>query len=111
MKSESKYIFSKGDFTRSDFSIKFKNEIGNFYLPIELIQITYKEKLESQITYGIEEAKDIGRKKAEEELQNEINNTNVLQKYENAYVNSNSVTIELTYEVLENIGTKEKIVF
>ena len=46
-----------------------------------------------------------------EELQNEINNTNVLQKYENAYVNSNSVTIELTYEVLENIGTKEKIVF
>lgn len=84
---------------------------SNFYLPIELIQITYKEKLESQITYGIEEAKDIGRKKAEEELQNEINNTNVLQKYENAYVNSNSVTIELTYEVLENIGTKEKIVF
>lgn len=30
MKSESKYIFSKGDFTRSDFSIKFKNESGNF---------------------------------------------------------------------------------
>ena len=100
--------FEKYDTIETEKKLKI---FSNFYLPIELIQITYKEKLESQITYGIEEAKDIGRKKAEEELQNEINNTNVLQKYENAYVNSNSVTIELTYEVLENIGTKEKIVF
>ena len=100
--------FEKYDTIETEKKLKI---FSNFYLPIELIQITYKEKLESQITYGIEEAKNIGRKKAEEELQNEINNTNVLQKYENAYVNSNSVTIELTYEVLENIGTKEKIVF
>ena len=100
--------FEKYDTIETEKKLKI---FSNFYLPIELIQITYKEKLESQITYGIEEAKDIGRKKAEEELQNEINNTNVLQKYENAYVNSNSVTIELTYELLENIGTKEKIVF
>ena len=41
MKSESKYIFSKGDFTRSDFSIKFKNESGNFYLPIEKVKELY----------------------------------------------------------------------
>ena len=41
MKSETKYIFSKGDLTRQDFSIKYKNEIGNFYLPIEKVKEIY----------------------------------------------------------------------
>lgn len=41
MKSESKYIFSKGDLSRQDFSIKYKNEKGNFYLPIEKIKEIY----------------------------------------------------------------------
>lgn len=41
MKAESKYIFSTGDLTRKDFSIKYKNEKGNFYLPIEKIKELY----------------------------------------------------------------------
>ena len=41
MKSESKYIFSKGDLTREDFSIKYKNSNGNYYLPIEKIKELY----------------------------------------------------------------------
>lgn len=41
MKSETKYIFSKGDLTREDFSIKYKNDKGNFYLPIEKIKELY----------------------------------------------------------------------
>ena len=41
MKSESKYIFSTGDFTRNDFSIKFKNDKGNVYLPIEKVKELY----------------------------------------------------------------------
>lgn len=41
MKEESKYIFSKGNMTREDFSIKYKNEKGNFYLPIEKIKELY----------------------------------------------------------------------
>lgn len=41
MKEECKYIFSKGDLTRQDFSIKFKNEKGNFYLPIQKIKELY----------------------------------------------------------------------
>lgn len=41
MKSETKYIFSKGDLTRQDFSIKYKNETGNYYLPIEKIKEIY----------------------------------------------------------------------
>lgn len=41
MKEESKYIFSKGDLSREDFSIKYKNEKGNFYLPIQKIKELY----------------------------------------------------------------------
>lgn len=41
MKSETKYIFSKGDLSRQDFSIKYKNDKGNFYLPIEKIRELY----------------------------------------------------------------------
>ena len=41
MKSESKYIFSKGDLNRNDYSIKYKNEKGNFYLPIEKVKELY----------------------------------------------------------------------
>ena len=29
MKEESKYIFSKGDLSRKDFSIQFRNDKGN----------------------------------------------------------------------------------
>lgn len=41
MKSESKYIFTTGDLTRNDYSIKYKNEKGNFYLPIEKVKELY----------------------------------------------------------------------
>ncbi len=41
MKTESKYIFSKGDLSRKDYSIKYKNETGNFYLPIEKVKEIY----------------------------------------------------------------------
>ena len=41
MKEESKYIFSKGDMKREDFSIKFRNDKGNFYLPIEKVKELY----------------------------------------------------------------------
>lgn len=35
MKEETRYIFSKGELNRKDFSIRFRNEKGNMYLPIK----------------------------------------------------------------------------
>ncbi len=35
MKEHTRYIFSIGELSRKDFSIQFKNEKGNFYLPIK----------------------------------------------------------------------------
>lgn len=41
MKNTTKYIFSSGELLREDSSIKFKNEKGNFYLPLENIREIY----------------------------------------------------------------------
>ena len=74
--------------------------------------ITNTEKIEEKITYGIEEAKQIGIDKASEKIEQKLpNKENILQKYENSYAGEDYVDVEVTYEVLENIGTKEKIVF
>ena len=101
--------FEKYDTIESCNQIKI---FSKFYLPIELIKITNTEKVEEQITYGIEEAKQIAIDKTCEKIEKELhNNPEVLQKYIDAYVNIDYVEAEVTYEVLENIGTKEKIVF
>lgn len=85
---------------------------SNFYLPIELVKITNYEKTQNEITYGIEEAKAIGVKKASEKIEEQLESKeNILQKYENFYAYEGYVEVEVIYEVLENIGTKEKIVF
>ena len=85
---------------------------SNFYLPIELIKIKNSEVIENQITYGTEEAKQIAIEKASQEIEKEVEaNDEVLQKYINTYAENGYVEAEVTYEVLENIGTKEKIVF
>ena len=41
MKEDTKYIFSNGELERKDFSIKYKNENGNFYLPVENMKEIY----------------------------------------------------------------------
>ena len=46
------------------------------------------------------------------DLEKEIENKqNILNKNVNVYQNEDSIDVYVTYEVLENIGTKEKIVF
>ena len=96
-------------------TIETENKIklfSNFYLPISVIKTTYQEYEEMQKTYSIEEAKNIGIQEIEEELEKEIENKeNIVNKNINTYENENSIDIFVTYEVLENIGTNEKIVF
>ena len=85
---------------------------SNFYLPIELIKITNTEVNITDITYTLEEAKNIGIEKAKQELNNKIENLdNILSIEINDSQTSEYIEVEVTYEMLENIGTKEKIVF
>lgn len=85
---------------------------SNFYFPMEFTKTTYKERTKKQVIYTEEEAKQILITKLEEELKKQIQEE---EKIVNTQINSKledeTVQVELIYEVLENIGTKEKILF
>ena len=90
---------------------KFKI-FSDFYLPISLIKITNKEQKEEQKNYTIDEAKNLGIEQLQEELDNEIEDKEkIVNKIINTYEKEDGIEIYITYEVLENIGTNEKIVF
>lgn len=90
---------------------KFKI-FSDFYLPISLIKTTNKEVKEEQKNYEIEEAKNLGIEQLQAELNNEIENKDkIVNKIINTYEKEDGVEVYVTYEVLEDIGTNEKIVF
>lgn len=85
---------------------------SDFYLPIEVSKITNYEVKEEPIEYSIEEAKQIAQQKAKEILDGQIaKKENILNTYINYKQTDNVIEAEVIYEVLEEIGTKEKIVF
>lgn len=85
---------------------------SNFYLPIEIEKNLYKEVNLEEIQYEKEEAVQILTEKLENELSTEIQNTqNIVNKQVNEYQQDGYVEVEVIYEVLENIGTKEKLIF
>ena len=85
---------------------------SDFYLPIEITKITNKELIEEELTYSKEEAKQIAVEKAKKLLDEKIEDK---EKLVNTYINYNEteeyIEAQVIYEVLEEIGTKEKIVF
>lgn len=90
---------------------KFKI-FSDFYLPISLVKITNKEIKEEQKNYNEEQAKDLGIEQLQEELDNEIEDkSKVVNKIINTYEKEDGIEVYVTYEVLEDIGTNEKIVF
>ena len=124
-KEENKYKIKINNFeinlskTLSKFEIydtidtenKFKI-FSNFYLPISLIKTTNKEVIENKKIYTIEEAKNIGIQELQEELDNEIEDKEkIVNKIINTYEKEDGIEVNVTYEVLENIGTEEKIIF
>jgi hypothetical protein len=85
---------------------------SDFYLPIAIEKTTYKEQKEKNITYTPEEAKNIGIVQLQKELDEEIENKeNIVNRNINFYERPEAVEVYVTYEVLENVGTEEKIVF
>ena len=91
-------------------TIKKLKITSNFYLPLEIIVNDNFEKQKIAVEYDKNEAKEIGIKKLKEKLEQEIQDKNSIS---NIYINADEtdeyVEVEVIYEVLENIGTKEKI--
>ena len=91
-------------------TIKKLKITSNFYLPIEIIVNENYEKHENQVTYDKNEAKEIGIKDLKSKLNNTIQNKeNVSNIYINTEETDEYIEVEVIYEVLESIGTKEKI--
>ena len=111
-----KINFPKG-VSKFEFYDTIENEnkiklFSNFYLPISVVKTTCQQYEEIEKTYSVEEAKSLGIQEIEEELEKQIENKeNIVNKNINTYEHENSIDIYVTYEVLETIGTNEKIVF
>lgn len=85
---------------------------SNFYLPIEWKKTTNYEYEQKEVTYTEEELISMTVPSIEEELKKEILDTNnILNKQVNTYKNEGFIEVEVIYEVIEKIGTEEKIIF
>lgn len=94
-----------------DSEKKFKL-FSDLYLPISLVKTTNIEKENVIVMYDTNQAKDIGIKELEKILDEKIvNKDKIVNKNINTREDIDGIEISVTYEVLENIGTNEKIVF
>lgn len=85
---------------------------SNFYIPVELIECNNFEIKEENVNYSEEEAKAEAKRRAEEKLNDKVKEKeNIRNVTVNYTVEEDEVKAEVTYEVFENIGTNEKIVF
>ena len=83
---------------------------SNFYLPFELIVKENHEVIEEEKKYTKDEAKQIGIDNISKELKSQINNEkDIVNEYINTNESEEYIEVEVIYEVLENIGTEEKI--
>lgn len=85
---------------------------SDFYIPVEVTSYNNYEIKYKEVEYSTEEAKEMAKKVAEEKLLEQIENKDNVKNVTVNYTESGDcVEAEVIYEVLENIGTEEKIVF
>lgn len=102
--------FEKYDTINKEKKIKL---FSDFYLPITLGISTYYELNEEEIVYTKEEAKEKLTEKLKAEILEEIENQDNIN---NIKVNiteetESEIEIEVIYEVIESIGTEEKLIY
>ena len=72
----------------------------------------YQEYQKQPVSYSLEEAKKMGEEELSKRLEEQIENKEtILDKKVTETHTEEYVEVEVIYEVLENIATKEKIVF
>ncbi len=85
---------------------------SNFYLPVELTKITNFETQKQTVTYTVDELKQIHTENIIKQVEEQIEDKNsIINRQVNFLEYDTYIEIEVIIETLENIGTKEKIVF
>ena len=83
---------------------------SNFYLPISVVEITNKEQVKETQKYSKEEVIELGKEKLSKAIEEDIaNKENILGVTVDTEEQENFVEVCVTYEVLENIESYEKI--
>ena len=83
---------------------------SNFYLPFKMIENTNYEIIEEEMELTKDEAKKQAVNEAKQRLDSEIgDNEGIVNEYINTNESEEYIEVEVVYEVLENIGTEEKI--
>lgn len=101
--------FEKYDTIYTDKKVKI---FSDFYLPVSFTECNNFETISKTEEYTQEEAKNIAIERAEKKLAEQVTNSDDIQdKKINVITTNDYVEVEVIYEVLENIGTEEKIVF
>ena len=102
--------FEKYDTINEDKKLKL---FSDFYLPITLGISTYSELEEEKISLTKEEARGKLVEKLKTELLEEIENKDRINDVKVNIIEEDEreVEIEVIYEVIENIGTEEKIIY
>lgn len=100
--------FEKYDTIETNKKLKL---FSDFYLPVEIIEYEHKEYEEVLVVHSIEEAKQIGIDNAAKELQENLKDKQITNKEVKVKSEANYIEVEVIYEVEENIGIEEKIVF
>lgn len=122
---ETKYVVSINNFKINFYKrlSKFENYdtmytnkkvkiFSDFYIPVELTKYDNYEINYKEVEYTAEEAKEKAKNIAEEKLLEQIENKDNIKNVTVNYTEyQDCVEAEVIYEVLENIGTEEKIVF
>lgn len=99
--------FKNYDTIYSNKNIKL---FSNFYIPVEVISYTNYETQDTVVSHNKEEAESLGKLKAEEKLDSLISGEIIDKRIDTTEYDS-YYEIKVTYIVIENIGTKEKIIF
>ena len=94
------------DTIRTEKKLKISS---NFYLPINLIESTNYEVKNEEKTYNKEEIKNKALEEARKKLDEKVNGKDIINEYINTNESEEYLEVELIYEVLENIGTEEKL--
>ena len=101
--------FQKYDKINTEKKLKL---FSDFYLPITLGISTFYELEEEKLNLTPKEAEEILVQKLKNELSEEIENKDNIQDIKiNTHEEESSVEVEVIYEVLEHIGTEEKIIY
>lgn len=90
-----------------------KNKIkilNNFYLPVEIKKVTNNEYKLVKKEYSKEELEEKILNELKEQMKSEIENKEIVNEHFTTEQEGEKIKVKLLYEVIEKIGTEEKLV-